>query len=366
MGLDISKIVNAELKKLAYIRDVSGDGNLNREEFISFKKDAGSRDDISAEHFNQAMGLYKTTPIENSNVVENKIKDNNENNRVSKNTEEIGNVSPFSGFHGSIYKKDYQNFIEKIASSVFGRAEKLSLEEFAEREKEFMNSHRNLGVSIHTDSSVVSDDIPLVASLDGDNRTISQEEYKTLFAACDAKVDAPNHYPCTMDGVLEPRNTINDPGLNSHDVTVYHQRLKMQKMSKEELLNDLQSNLEKLSEKHKGSRALEIYEKLALAMIYRGATGLSSDSMSLEEFYEYCTGYDFVPIYDVQPEDIPDWVKPLRSKGHFEYLLKSKNGYECHMTMPCGFLRECDIYTKDGESYTKMPFRSTLKELGLE
>lgn len=59
MGLDISKITNAELKKLAYLKD-DGDGNLNAEEFEIFKQEAAVKEGVSAEDFNQAMGLYKS------------------------------------------------------------------------------------------------------------------------------------------------------------------------------------------------------------------------------------------------------------------------------------------------------------------
>lgn len=68
MGLDISKITNAELKKLAYIKD-DGDGSLNAEEFALFKSEAAAKEGVSAEDFNQAMGLYKSAPAATTEVV---------------------------------------------------------------------------------------------------------------------------------------------------------------------------------------------------------------------------------------------------------------------------------------------------------
>ena len=64
MGLDISKINNAELKKLAYLKDADNNMHLEGQEFIDFKTEAAGRPDVSAEDFNQAMGLYVTNPAQ--------------------------------------------------------------------------------------------------------------------------------------------------------------------------------------------------------------------------------------------------------------------------------------------------------------
>lgn len=64
MGLDISKIENAALKRLAYTFDTDDEKNvLSKEEFELFKQEAAKRTDISNEDFNQAMGLYTTNPV---------------------------------------------------------------------------------------------------------------------------------------------------------------------------------------------------------------------------------------------------------------------------------------------------------------
>lgn len=60
MGLDISKIQNAELQKLAYKADADNNGMLNAEELSVFKAEALEKEGVSAEDFNQAMGLYKS------------------------------------------------------------------------------------------------------------------------------------------------------------------------------------------------------------------------------------------------------------------------------------------------------------------
>lgn len=60
MGLDISKITNAELQKLANIQDKNNNKILDSAEFELFKEKAAKKEGISAEDFNQAMGLYKT------------------------------------------------------------------------------------------------------------------------------------------------------------------------------------------------------------------------------------------------------------------------------------------------------------------
>ena len=74
MGLDISKIQNAELQKLAYKADADNNGMLNAEELSVFKAEALEKEGVSAEDFNQAMGLYKsaaataeTTAVTNAN-----------------------------------------------------------------------------------------------------------------------------------------------------------------------------------------------------------------------------------------------------------------------------------------------------------
>ena len=64
MGLDISKIKNAELKKLAYTADKDNNNSLDKEEFSVFKSEAIEKEGISAKDFNQAIGLYVTNPSE--------------------------------------------------------------------------------------------------------------------------------------------------------------------------------------------------------------------------------------------------------------------------------------------------------------
>lgn len=62
MGLDISKITNAELKKLAYLKDGDNNGTLDAEEFVIFKQEAAELG-VETEDFNQAVGLYTTKPV---------------------------------------------------------------------------------------------------------------------------------------------------------------------------------------------------------------------------------------------------------------------------------------------------------------
>ncbi len=60
MGLDISKIQNEELRRLAYGADKDNNGMLNAKELSVFKAEALKKEGVSAEDFNQAMGLYKS------------------------------------------------------------------------------------------------------------------------------------------------------------------------------------------------------------------------------------------------------------------------------------------------------------------
>lgn len=64
MGLDISKITNAELQKLAYLKDGDNNGTLDAEEFAIFKAEVAAKEGVSTEDFNQVMGLYTTNPVE--------------------------------------------------------------------------------------------------------------------------------------------------------------------------------------------------------------------------------------------------------------------------------------------------------------
>ena len=57
MGLDISKIANAELKKLAFLKDENNNGKLDGKEITLFKTEAAVMKEVSAEDFNQAMGF---------------------------------------------------------------------------------------------------------------------------------------------------------------------------------------------------------------------------------------------------------------------------------------------------------------------
>ena len=69
MTLPIAQITNAALQKLAYLKDANNNGVLEENEFIKFKSEASERKDISAEDFNQAMGLYITEPSKAQAVV---------------------------------------------------------------------------------------------------------------------------------------------------------------------------------------------------------------------------------------------------------------------------------------------------------
>ena len=70
MGLEISSIQNAELKRLAYAKDADNNNQLDDTEFNIFKQEAAARTDISAEDFNQAMGLFKNSKATVTNPVE--------------------------------------------------------------------------------------------------------------------------------------------------------------------------------------------------------------------------------------------------------------------------------------------------------
>lgn len=71
MGLEISQIQNAALKKLAFTCDTDDEKNvLSAKEFEIFKQEASKRTDISDDDFNQAMGLYTTDSIKTSAATE--------------------------------------------------------------------------------------------------------------------------------------------------------------------------------------------------------------------------------------------------------------------------------------------------------
>lgn len=63
MGLDISKITNAELKKLANDCDVDKNGQLDKTEYSVFEGKAGSLDNVSAKDYKETLGLYTTDVI---------------------------------------------------------------------------------------------------------------------------------------------------------------------------------------------------------------------------------------------------------------------------------------------------------------
>ena len=96
MGLDISQIKNAELKKLAYQVDKDNNSTLNVEEFSVFKNEAAKQEGISAEDFNQAMGLYTTVPISGTEAPR--------TNSISKKDEKT-------------YKNSVKEYIKNLAKS---------------------------------------------------------------------------------------------------------------------------------------------------------------------------------------------------------------------------------------------------------
>ena len=60
MGLEISKIVNEQLQKLAYLKDANNNSILEGDEISIFKEEAAKIEDITAEDFNETMGLFKS------------------------------------------------------------------------------------------------------------------------------------------------------------------------------------------------------------------------------------------------------------------------------------------------------------------
>lgn len=60
MGLDISKIANEQLKKLAYLKDEDNNSILDEQEYSIFKTEAAEVEGVSADDFNQAIGLFKS------------------------------------------------------------------------------------------------------------------------------------------------------------------------------------------------------------------------------------------------------------------------------------------------------------------
>ena len=102
MGLDISKIVNAELKKLAFLKDENNNGKLEGTEITLFKAEAAAKEGVSAQDFNQAMGLYQSNSI--------KAEKNNKKEKVER--EKAAKVDT------SVSKKDLNHHKDSIKNTL--------------------------------------------------------------------------------------------------------------------------------------------------------------------------------------------------------------------------------------------------------
>ena len=121
MALEITKIFNQELRKLAYLEDRDNSQTLDDKEFAIFKKKAAKMENISAEDFNQAMGLYISKPTEENKKVENTSIQDRINNKHIETTESIleYKVQAHDTWRG-IVNAFYPLLVESNNGKVFG------------------------------------------------------------------------------------------------------------------------------------------------------------------------------------------------------------------------------------------------------
>ena len=169
MGLDISKIANAELKKLAFLKDENNNGKLDGKEITLFKTEAAVMKEVSAEDFNQAMGLCVSNPMKAE-----------KNNKKEKEEEKVVKEKAAKVDTG-VSKKDLNNHKDSIKETL-DKMEKANVlyttkEDLANALKDkFKNPEYN---SLHADIEQVLKFIPEFNSKDDvkNIKTIRNERF---------------------------------------------------------------------------------------------------------------------------------------------------------------------------------------------
>ena len=120
MGLDISKIQNAELKKLAYKADNDNNGFLDAKEVSIFKEEALAKEGVSADDFNQAMGLYKSvaaTETEAKTVTETEAPAEETKVEATAPKEETKAPAKVSNQDRNVFEANMTNFIKNMVKN---------------------------------------------------------------------------------------------------------------------------------------------------------------------------------------------------------------------------------------------------------
>lgn len=194
MGLDISKIQNAELQKLAYKADADNNGMLNAEELSVFKAEALEKEGVSAEDFNQAMGLYKSAAATaRTTAATKKVKETEEN---SPETSFVSQGSATENIAKNIHdfiKKGYT--LEKI-----------------------LNKLDKMYTSTDYTSTVAS--IKEVITAIQDTKYNSKEDVETLKKIVETVINAQRYYGAGNDKAIERGLTRFRKGLNEEQLKV--------------------------------------------------------------------------------------------------------------------------------------------------
>lgn len=250
-------------------------------------------------------------------------------------------ITPFSGFYKSIENPEYQQYMDSEIKSVFGNNKTLTLQDFLSKDSIFSRAFKKAN---QKNQDQINNVLNEICGLDGNSTTISAAEYKTLLAAMDAETTG-NNSPMQMDGKFTINNESNGIySLESAEYERYHRMVKWQKMSNEELLNELSVNVQNVLNSDyggKGNNTYKLHEIITMASIYNTQSKLGK-SMTFVDILKACLGDDILEYYSDR-DKFPKWKPDQWSRDALLLYFRNTGGYPT--IVECSTNRESCDYT---------------------
>ena len=261
-------------------------------------------------------------------------------------------ITPFWGIYSSISNSEYQQYLDSEVKAVFGNNKTLTLKDFKEKCSIFNRISENAN---QKDQNQINSILNEISGLDKDNSTISAAEYKTLLAVMDAETASTNSQ-MQMDGNFTVKDKFNGIySLESADFQRYHRMVKWQKMSDEELVNEMKTNVQNVLNSNFGgisNNTFKLHEIITMASIYSTQSKLG-ESMSFVDILKACLGDDIVEFYS-EPEKFPEWAPDQWSRDALLLYSKATGGEPT--IIECRRNREtCDYTIKFPEDVKPTP-----------
>lgn len=252
-------------------------------------------------------------------------------------------ITPFSGFHYSVKNKEYQQFLDNKVTALFGNNKTLTFDDFVKKEKILTSVFEKAS---DKDQEQLNNILGCIFNLDGDGSTINTNEYKTLLTALDAK-ETDKNKPLSMDGNFEVDGEAS--GVYSldqcKDIQPYYRKLNWQKMSDSELLNEMQTNVQKILHGNRGgsgNNEFKLHDIITTIDIYLSQSNLG-ETMSREKALKACVGDDIIQYNGDNFNEFPQWTPRYWSKNASLYYSKTLGGEPTVIELD-PYRKSCDYY----------------------